>query len=133
MLSLCGTIGLRQCRTFVRRAAAAGYWTKQWRNELNTDEAYDKLDQMRRTMTGVANVNLGACTTIPPFPMLQAKLQAQTQARAETSIKTSVGVQITRVRNGYFVRTPEGEFIAGSIDEITKLVAVAVAALELDR
>jgi len=29
--------------------------------------------------------------------------------------------------------TPEGEFIAGSIDEITKLVAVAVAALELDR
>ena len=100
---------------------------------MNTDEAYDQLDQMRRTMTGVANVNLGARTTIPPFPILQAKLQAQTQARAETSIKTSVGVQITRVRNGYFVRTPEGEFIAGSIDEITKLVAVAVAALELDR
>ena len=100
---------------------------------MNTDEAYDKLDQMRRTMTGVANVNLGACTTIPPFPMLQAKLQAQTQARAETPINMSVGVQITRVRNGYFVRTPEGEFIAGSIDEITKLVAVAVAALELDR
>lgn len=96
---------------------------------MNTDEAYDQLDQMRRTMTGVANVNLGARTTIPPFPILQA----QTQARAETSIKTSVGVQITRVRNGYFVRTPEGEFIAGSIDEITKLVAVAVAALELDR
>lgn len=100
---------------------------------MNTDEAYDQLDQMRRTMTGVANVNLGARTTIPPFPILQAQLQAQTQARAETSIKTSVGVQITRVRNGYFVRTPEGEFIAGSIDEITKLVAVAVAALELDR
>lgn len=55
------------------------------------------------------------------------------QVSAQTSIKTSVGVQITRVRNGYFVHTPEGEFIAGSIDEITKLVAVAVAALELDR
>lgn len=133
MLSLCGTIGLRQCRTFVRRAAAAGYWTKQWRNELNTDEAYDKLDQMRRTMTGVANVNLGTSTTVPPFPMLQAKLQAQTQARAETPINMSVGVQITRVRNGYFVHTPEGEFIASSIDEIMKHVAVAVAALELDR
>lgn len=98
---------------------------------MNTDEAYDQLDQMRRTMTGVANVNLGARTTIPPFAILQ--MQAQAQARAETSIKTSVGVQITRVRNGYYVRTPEGEFIAGSIDEITKLVAVAVAALELDR
>ena len=96
---------------------------------MNTDEAYDKLYQMRRTMTGVANVNLGACTTIPPFPILQA----QTQARAETSIKTAVSVLITRVRNGYFVRTPEGDFIASSIDEITKLVAVAVAALELDR
>jgi len=97
------------------------------------DEVYDDLNQRLRTMTGVANVNLGTSTTVPPFPILQAQLQAQTQARAETSIKTSVGVQITRVRNGYFVRTPEGEFIAGSIDEITKLVAVAVAALELDR
>ena len=100
---------------------------------MSTDEAYDKLDQMRRTMAGVANVVLGACTTTPPFPILQAQVQAQTQARAETSIKTSVGVQITRVRNGYFVRTPEGEFVARSIDEITKLVSVAVAALELDR
>jgi len=100
---------------------------------MNIDEGYNTLDQMRRTMTGVANVNLGTSTTVPPFPILQAQLQAQTQARAETSIKTSVGVQITRVRNGYFVRTPEGEFIAGSIDEITKLVAVSVAALELDR
>ena len=100
---------------------------------MNIDEGYNTLDQMRRTMTGVANVNLGTSTTVPPFPILQAQLRAQTQARAETSIKTSVGVQITRVRNGYFVRTPEGEFIAGSIDEITKLVAVSVAALELDR
>ena len=92
---------------------------------MNIDEYQDKVGGA----VGGLWPNLGARTTIPPFPILQA----QTQARAETSIKTSVGVQITRVRNGYFVRTPEGEFIAGSIDEITKLVAVAVAALELDR
>lgn len=98
---------------------------------MNIDEGYNTLDSVRHNMTGVTAVSVGTSTTVPPFPMLQ--MQAQTQARAETSIKTSVGVQITRVRNGYFVRTPEGEFIAGSIDEITKLVAVAVAALELDR
>ena len=92
---------------------------------MNIDEYQDKVGGA----VGGLWPNLGARTTIPPFPILQA----QTQARAETSIKTSVGVQITRVRNGYFVRTPEGEFIAGSIDEITKLVAVSVAALELDR
>lgn len=102
---------------------------------MNIDEGYNTLDGVRHNMTGVTAVSVGTSTTVPPFPILQAQaqLQAQTQARAETSIKTSVGVQITRVRNGYFVRTPEGEFIAGSIDEITKLVAVAVAALELDR
>lgn len=124
MLSLCGTIGPRLL--FVRRydTATAGYWTKQWRNELNTDNGYDTLDQMRRIMTGAT---VGTSTTIPPFPILQAQVPAQ------TSLKTTVGVQITRVRNGYFVRTPEGEFVASSIDEITKLVAVAVAALELDR
>ena len=92
---------------------------------MNIDEYQDKVGGA----VGGLWPNLGARTTIPPFPILQA----QTQTRAETSIKTSVGVQITRVRNGYFVRTPEGEFIAGSIDEITELVAVAVAALELDR
>ena len=98
---------------------------------MNVDEGYNTLDRVRHNTTGVTAVSVGTSPTVPPFPMLQ--MQAQTQARAETSIKTSVGVQITRVRNGYFVRTPEGEFIAGSIDEITKLVAVSVAALELDR
>lgn len=100
---------------------------------MNIDEGYNTLDGVRHNMPGVTAVSVGTSTTVPPFPILHLQLQAQTQARAETSIKTSVGVQITRVRNGYFVRTPEGEFIAGSIDEITKLVAVAVAALELDR
>ena len=96
---------------------------------MNIDEYQDKVGGA----VGGLWPNLGARTTIPPFPILQAQLQAQTQARAETSIKTAVSVLITRVRNGYFVRTPEGDFIASSIDEITKLVAVAVAALELDR
>lgn len=93
---------------------------------MNIDEVYNTLDSVHHNMTGAT---VGTSTTVPPFPILQM----QVQSRAETSIKTSVGVQITRVRNGYYVRTPEGEFIASSIDEITKLVAVSVAALELDR
>jgi hypothetical protein len=100
---------------------------------MNIDEGYNTLDGVRHNMTGVTAVSVGTSTTVPPFPILQMQLQAQTQARAETPIKTSISVLVTRVRNGYFVHTPEGEFVAGSIDEITKLVAVSVAALELDR
>lgn len=100
---------------------------------MNIDEGYNTLDRVHHNTTGVTAVSVGTSTTVPPFPILQMRLQAQTQARAETPINMSVGVQITRVRNGYFVHTPEGEFIASSIDEIMKHVAVAVAALELDR
>jgi len=83
---------------------------------MNIDEYQDKVG----VAVGGLWPNLGSVSVYTP-------------AAAQTPVKTTVGVQITRVRNGYFVRTPEGEFIAGSIDEITKLVAVAVAALELNR
>ena len=52
---------------------------------MNIDEGYNTLDGVRHNMTGVTAVSVGTSTTVPPFPILQMRLQAQTQVKVATT------------------------------------------------